>query len=192
MGRALWQSPPLDATVAATVHERFFDDGSFPPILEVRKAVTAAKKQEEQRPAPFAGKTQPFVHLSVTDYGRRVRDWLEAVVVEREPPTAEQLSLLTKVSDRVILEFQLEKEGLLLPKSHPDRQSVEQPMLGFCHGCPGTGKSRLIKWIRRMFMEALGWQHEDEFLFVAFQNRVAHAMEGTTIHSGGDIGIGGQ
>jgi hypothetical protein len=27
---------------------------------------------------------------------------------------------------------------------------------------------------------------------VAFQNRVAHAMGGSTIHSSGDIGIGGQ
>ena len=37
-----------------------------------------------------------------------------------------------------------------------------------------------------------GWTHEDEFLCVAFQNRVAHAMGGTTFHSCGDIGVGGQ
>jgi len=43
-----------------------------------------------------------------------------------------------------------------------------------------------------MFTEALGWQHGDEFICVAFQNRVAHAMGGSTMHSGGDIGIGGQ
>jgi len=43
-----------------------------------------------------------------------------------------------------------------------------------------------------MFVEALGWQHEDEFLCVAFQNRVAHAMGGKTLHAGGDIAVGGQ
>ena len=43
-----------------------------------------------------------------------------------------------------------------------------------------------------MFTEALGWRHEDEFLFVAYQNRVANAMGGNTMHAGGDIGIGGQ
>ena len=43
-----------------------------------------------------------------------------------------------------------------------------------------------------MFMEALGWQHGDEFLCVAFQNRVAHAMGGCTMHAGGDFGIGAQ
>ena len=43
-----------------------------------------------------------------------------------------------------------------------------------------------------MFMEALGWQHEQEFLCVAFQIRVAHAMGGNTMHAGGDITVGGQ
>ena len=61
---------------------------------------------------------------------------------------------------------------------------MERPLLGFCHGSPGTGKSRVIKWIRRMFEEAMGWKHEDEFLCVAFQNRVAHAMGGSTMHAG--------
>ena len=59
-------------------------------------------------------------------------------------------------------------------------------------GSPGTGKRRVIKWLRRMFIEALGWQHEDEFLCVAFQNRVAHAMGGSTLHAAGHISIGGQ
>ena len=30
-----------------------------------------------------------------------------------------------------------------------------------------------------------------QFLCVAFQNRVAHAMEGVTLHSGGDVPVGG-
>ena len=111
---------------------------------------------------------------------------------EAEAPTTEQFGLLTRVSDRVLLEFRLEKEGILFSKGHPEREAAERPLLGFCHGSPGTGKSRAIKWIRRMFMEALGWRHEDEFLCVAFQNRVAHAMGGDTMHAGGDIGIGGQ
>ena len=65
-------------------------------------------------------------------------------------------------------------------------------MLGFWHGSLGTGNSRVIKWIRQMFTEAVGWRHEDEFLCVAFQNRVAHAMGGHTMHVGGDICAGGQ
>ena len=67
----------------------------------------------------------------------------------------------------------------------------EEPLRGCCHGLPGTGKSRVIKWIIRMFKEALNWKHGVEFQCVAFQNTVAAAMEGLTLHSSGDIQIGG-
>ena len=73
----------------------------------------------------------------------------------------------------------LEQQTLLLEKHHPDRMRAEDPLPGFCHGSPGTGKSRVIKWVTRLFVEALGWHPEDEFLCVALQNQVAHAMEGT-------------
>ena len=43
-----------------------------------------------------------------------------------------------------------------------------------------------------MFEEALAWKHEEEFLCVAFQNRVAYATGGTTLHSSGDIAVGNQ
>ena len=41
-----------------------------------------------------------------------------------------------------------------------------------------------------MFTEALGWQHGVHFLCVAFQNRVAYAMGGSTLHNAGDISVG--
>ena len=53
-------------------------------------------------------------------------------------------------------------------------------------------KSRLIYWIRRLFTEALEWKHGEQFLCVAFQNRVAHAMDGVTLHSAGEVQVGGQ
>ena len=39
-------------------------------------------------------------------------------------------------------------------------------------------------------MEALDWEHGVEFLCVAFQNRVAYAMGGVTLHTGGDVNVG--
>ena len=53
LGRALWESPPLASHVARLIEERFFDDGIFPPIQDAKKAVTLAKNQLEERPAPF-------------------------------------------------------------------------------------------------------------------------------------------
>ena len=77
-----------------------------------------------------------------------------------------------------------------MPKTHMDRQDLEEPLRGFVHGPPGTGKSRLIYWICRCFKEALGWEHRKEFICIAYQNRVAHAMGGITLHIGGDVGVG--
>ena len=60
------------------------------------------------------------------------------------------------------------------------------------HGPRETGKSKLINWTRRIAEEALEWQREEHVHCAAFQNRVAHAMGGTTLHSGGDIALGGR
>ena len=152
----------------------------------------ALKKLDEARPAPFAARTQPFTRFSIKDYNAVLDKWLHAVAKEEESPTPEQFEVLRKIKDRVMLEIRLEKEGILLPKAHPERATAEEPLRGFVHGPPGTGKSKVISWIRRMFEEALEWHHEEEFLCVAFQNRVAHAMGGTTLHSGGDIAVGSQ
>ena len=43
-----------------------------------------------------------------------------------------------------------------------------------------------------MFTEAMDWSHGVEFLYVAFQNRVAYAMGGTTLHSAGDLSVGAE
>ena len=67
-----------------------------------------------------------------------------------------------------------------MPKTHLDRQDLGEPLRGLIHGPPGTGKSRLIYWICRCFTEALGWEHSKEFICIAYQNRVAHAMGGIT------------
>ena len=36
------------------------------------------------------------------------------------------------------------------------------------------------------------WQHGREFMCVAFQNKVAHAMDGYTLHSAGEVRVGQQ
>ena len=67
-----------------------------------------------------------------------------------------------------------------------------EPLRGLVHGILGTGKSRVIQWIRRFFAEALGWSHATEFLCVAFQNRMAASIGGVTLHSAADLGRPGD
>ena len=52
---------------------------------------------------------------------------------------------------------------------------------------PGTGKSRVIKWICTMSTEALGWEHGVQYICVAFQNKVAAAICGMTLHTAADL-----
>lgn len=68
----------------------------------------------------------------------------------------------------------------------------EEPMLGVVHGWPGTGKGRVINWFVGMFTEGVGWKHGVEFLCLAFPNRVAYAMGGSTIHTAGYVAFGGS
>jgi hypothetical protein len=191
LGRDLWQSAPLSEGAEARIEERLFDDGSLPPPVESKKAVAKLKKADEERPQPFAGRTLPFAALSFQDYGKRISEWFAKVAAEKEPPNQKQLEILHRVKDRVLMEFRLYKEGSDLRRGDPNVEKEEEPLRGFIHGPPGTGKSRVILLIRRFFVEALGWEHGVEFVFVAFQNRVAYAMGGTTLHAGGDIAVGG-
>ena len=64
LGRSLWGSPPLEASVTRLMQERFFDDGTFPPLKDVKRAVTLAKNPLEERPAPFQGETLPSATLT--------------------------------------------------------------------------------------------------------------------------------
>ena len=69
--------------------------------------------------------------------------------------------------------------------------ALSEPVRDCLLGIPGAGKSTCIKLMRRFFEECLGWEHGVQFLCVAFQNRVARAMGGVTIHSGGGVSVGG-
>ena len=194
LGRNLWQSPPLADHEKVAVAERIFEEKAWPPAAEVAKAANEMIKAQEDRPAPFEGRTSPFARYTVLQYGKALHEWFAKLATEKERPNHEQLSVLHAVRDRIVVEIELEKEGPGLHRRLKGGRSTdprEEPLRGCCHGFPGTGKSRVIKWLIRMFTEALEWTSGVEFQCVAFQNTVAHAMGGSTLHTSGDIAIGG-
>ena len=95
--------------VAVLIEERFFDDGSFPSLKEMKKAQANAKHPVEEHPAPFQGKTLPSASLTTVSYGQRLANWMERLQQEEERPTSEQLAVLDRVAERVLLEFRFEK-----------------------------------------------------------------------------------
>ena len=67
--------------------------------------------------------------------------------------------------------------------------SDQEPLLDFIHGFPGTGKSVLIFWMRVLMEQGLGWEHGVQFVCLAFQNAMAAAIDGYTIHNWSGIPI---
>ena len=102
LGRSLWESPVLPAGVQRHIQERFFDGGTFPPLKDVKKAVATAKNPQEDRPAPFQGKTLPTAILTSIAYGDRLCRWLQGLQQEEERPTREQMAILERVAERVL------------------------------------------------------------------------------------------
>ena len=111
MGRDVWQSAPLTAAEKAAVQEKFFDDGSFPPAAEVLKAAREAVKNEEERPAPFDGRTAASARYVKVDYAKLFDEWFAKLHTEQETPNAEQRAVLYAVRDRVLQEKALDLEG---------------------------------------------------------------------------------
>jgi hypothetical protein len=147
-------------------------------------------KLDDQRAAAFQHRTPPYAHLTVHEYGDRITQWLDAVELEAEPPTKQQNTILQRVSQRILQEFALTHEGEDVPewlRAHVGTADADEPLQGLIHGLPGTGKSRVIRWIRRLFEEPLSWEHGQDFICVAFQNRMASAIGGTTLHSGANL-----
>ena len=77
------------------------------------------------------------------------------ITIEKHVPTVEQRVVLEQVRDRVLTEFRLWKDGCDLPCSNEERLAQEKPLLGLIHGLPGTGKSKVILFIRRFFERGL-------------------------------------
>ena len=127
------------------------------------------------------------------DYGARLTKWFQRITQEDETPNDKQLQVLNGVSDRILVECRVIKStDSICSRTQVQDRKDRIPLHGCTHGEPGTGKSKVINWTTRMFTEAMGWTHGVEFLNVAFQNRVAHAIGGTTLHSGGDLAVGGD
>ena len=95
---------------------------------------------------------------------------------------------MERVRQRVLREFDETKLGDDLPEEvRAVIHKPEEPLRGLIHGLPGTGKSKVIEWICRLFEGALNWKNGDQFICVAFQNRMATAINGSTLHNAGDL-----
>ena len=94
-------------------------------------------------------------------------------------PTAEQLKFLRAVVDRCLTESQEEQA----------ESCRSEPLRAVFHGVPGAGKTQTLKWLRAFFEDLCGWQHQQEFVYLAPQNTQAALIAGMTLHSFANIHV---
>ena len=67
-------------------------------------------------------------------------------------PNTKQKEFLYHFLNRLKLE-------VLELRQHIVNAACKETLFDLIHGFPGTGKSELIKWMRRLMEEGLGWEH---------------------------------
>ena len=109
-----------------------------------------------------------------------VQRWLAELKIRRQKNgrlvcNAKQFETVEKVASRVIIEMEAEASGRAAA-------SVE-PLRWVAHGGPGTGKSHVIKIIKKELFEGiLHWDIGVNFQIVALQAVMAEVLGGDTIH----------
>ena len=68
------------------------------------EAAKQAVKNEEERPAPFEERTQPFAEYNQIKYQELIDDWFAKLASEDEQPNCEQLEVLHAIRERVLVE----------------------------------------------------------------------------------------
>ena len=137
-------------------------------------------KDEEEEARPYAGKTAPTADLYPDRQTllRKRCNWVSSVEQGSGPkPNEQQARCLKAVIDRAEREAAEERSGL-----NAQRASKHEPMLDVVHGYPGTGKTRVIAWVREYFEKVLGWTHSVQFVCLSFQNVMAPLVNAKTIH----------
>ena len=102
---------------------------------------------------------------------------LEAILTLEGPPNTEQKAFLKNFVNRLKVE-------LLETLQRSTESTIQEPLLDLVHGFPGTGKGKLIEWMRRLMEDGLGWEHGVQFVCLAFQNAMAAQINGFTVTTG--------
>ena len=147
------------------------------------------KKQEEgvQNTDPSTA-----ARRSLSEWVERYQRWTQQVYEDKNTPTPtrEQRHVLLTVHFRIVKE-EYELAGEPIPEaiwsSKPPDINVERPLLRLTHGLPGSGKSKLIEWLKQYFELVWQWIRNKQYALLAPMNTMADNIGGSTVHSFGHI-----
>ena len=154
ISRAVWctdatYTPTRERTNEGQMFAETFEDHLKAKRQRRSDAVVPSAPFDQQRNAA-ASWSKPNAHAN-----------LDAVFAEinsqAESPNQEQRAFLRHFVARLKLEI-VEQQFQRISTS------VEEPLLDLVHGFPGTGKSRVIQWMRELMEKGLGWEHGVQFV----------------------------
>ena len=131
---------------------------------------------------PYSEERNPTATLYDNSTNSNLDKWRKQLPKRAEPPTKEHLEFLDDILDY------FKQESAAENANNPDMIKREPPFY-LIHGVPGAGKSRIIQLLREAFENILNWQHGIHFVCLAFQNAMAAAINGFTIHHWSGIQI---
>ena len=102
----------------------------------------------------------------------RIRD---VILNEGNVPNEKQEQVLSVVHERCVTEETV-ADG-----------TISDPLLRLVHGLLGSGKPRLLVWLRSYFTEVWQWTENREFVFLAPLNSMACNIGGSTVHGWGRV-----
>ena len=130
-----------------------------------------AQKDDEPDTNPVESIVATDTHNWREAYGAwRASTW-DVVTNNGVVPNTKQAMVLNLVHDRCVKEH------------HHAEANEEEPLLRLIHGLPGSGKSLLLKWLRKYFVNVWLWTEGREFIFIAPLNSMACNIGGATVHS---------
>ena len=154
ISRAVWCSDAIYIPTSERRNEGQMFAETFEDHLKAKRqrrsdGVVPSAPFEQQRNAA-ASWSKPNAHAN-----------LDAVFSEMnsqaESPNQEQRAFLLHFVDRLKLE-------IVEQQFHHVSTTCEEPLLDVVHGFPGTGKSRVIQWMRELLEKGLGWEHGVQFV----------------------------
>ena len=129
--------------------------------------------------------------VSASDWVPRYTEWSKDLYenAATHTPTPNQKHVLETIHFRVVKENYelLHEDYSSIWAAKPADIQVEEPLLRLVHGLPGSGKSKLLLWIKDYFRTVWQWKMNNQFSIVAPQNSMADNVGGDTLHSFGNI-----
>ena len=129
---------------------------------------------------------------SLTEWMDRYDRWAYEVFDNPKSvsPTQEQAEVLKVVHNRVTQEeYELagEQRQSGWSRGRWQESTLDRPLLRLVHGLPGSGKSKLIGWLKEYFEEVWQWTRNKQYALIAPMNTMADNIGGSTMHSFGRI-----